>query len=572
MKVTVDNINVVPEAIGNALKSKTLKVPANQREYAWKDRHVDDLLNDLEAAIQNNAAEYFLGSIVAIAAGDEQQMIVDGQQRLATSLMLLATVRDYHDNTKDPDTARRFEERYLLRKHYLGNEQKPNLYLNEIDREYFYSRIILPPADPRRKESESLKNTKLSPSHRLIDRAGKRIAQKIANYLSEVALKHRPQALDKWVDFLDKKAKVIWVTVPDESSAYLIFETMNDRGLELSASDLIKNYIFGRVDKDDLDTAKSHWTLMVGTLSSVAGTEVKDYVRHYWVSRHNVVRSQELFNAIREEVKSPEHSLSFAKSLSKSSGNYVALLNSDHPTWARYQESAKKAIKMLQLLGVKQTRPSLLAAMEKMRSKEASALIVMILGWSVRLLAAGTQGSGDVESAYGLAAERLSTGKISKAKEVADVIVPKIVPKDEAFAIDFSTISVGESKMARYYLRAMERALRNESEPYFLPNDEEGINREHIMPEERKGAWLEVPENVHAEYVQRLGNFVLMPVKENSKLDTEGWPVKKKHFSNSQYLLTKEVSKFENWGAQAIETHQRRLAEIAVKTWPLGMK
>jgi uncharacterized protein with ParB-like and HNH nuclease domain len=83
------------ETIGHILHArKDLSVPINQRSYAWKKEHVEDLLKDLNGAISGGDEEYFLGSIIVvrIAGGTE---VYDGQQRLATSMIIVGAIRDY---------------------------------------------------------------------------------------------------------------------------------------------------------------------------------------------------------------------------------------------------------------------------------------------------------------------------------------------------------------------------------------------------------------------------------------------------------------------------------------------
>ena len=79
--------------IAALLKRERLMVPPNQRPYAWKEEHVYDLLHDLNAAIGNNDPDYFLGTIV-LTAGNSMPEVTDGQQRLATTTILLARIRD----------------------------------------------------------------------------------------------------------------------------------------------------------------------------------------------------------------------------------------------------------------------------------------------------------------------------------------------------------------------------------------------------------------------------------------------------------------------------------------------
>src|SRR5207248_8011686 len=145
--------------------------------------------------------------------------------------------------------------------------------------------------------------------------------QSIVSFSSKVHL--QIEALEKWVDFLENNARVIWVTVPDESAAYVIFETMNDRGLELSATDLIKNYLFGRAGKKRIEQVKQDWFSMTGTLERVAEEEiVRTFVRQYWISRHGVVRGQELFDALKAKVRTESQAAAISSEMSTVATNY----------------------------------------------------------------------------------------------------------------------------------------------------------------------------------------------------------------------------------------------------------
>ena len=81
--------------IGTALKQNRLAVPPNQREYAWQDEHIKALFQDFSRCIQNKQTSYFLGTIVLTKGKGDTLEVADGQQRLATSTILLAAIRDY---------------------------------------------------------------------------------------------------------------------------------------------------------------------------------------------------------------------------------------------------------------------------------------------------------------------------------------------------------------------------------------------------------------------------------------------------------------------------------------------
>ena len=89
------------KGIGAVLAHNRLAVPLNQREYSWEEEHVQALFEDFENAISHGPVAYFLGTIV-LTQTEERPEVADGQQRLATTTVLLATMRDYfwHHNNK----------------------------------------------------------------------------------------------------------------------------------------------------------------------------------------------------------------------------------------------------------------------------------------------------------------------------------------------------------------------------------------------------------------------------------------------------------------------------------------
>src|SRR5580704_2486003 len=89
------NIEFSKDTLGNILQARqNLKVPINQRSYAWEEEHVKALCTDLNGAVTGQAEEYFLGTIIVLIAKDHSFVEVhDGQQRLATSMMLIAGIR-----------------------------------------------------------------------------------------------------------------------------------------------------------------------------------------------------------------------------------------------------------------------------------------------------------------------------------------------------------------------------------------------------------------------------------------------------------------------------------------------
>ena len=97
----IDGIQLSREGIGHALSDNYLAVPVYQRSYAWEESHVEDLFHDIAKAMADAENEYFLGSIVVANGPGGIPEVVDGQQRLATSTILMAAIRDFFYSNSD---------------------------------------------------------------------------------------------------------------------------------------------------------------------------------------------------------------------------------------------------------------------------------------------------------------------------------------------------------------------------------------------------------------------------------------------------------------------------------------
>src|ERR1700733_3885042 len=111
-KIASETIGFQHKGIGAALAHNTLVVPMNQRDYAWEEEHVKDLFQDLAQAI--NKGTYFLGTIVLTRGEGDYPEVSDGQQRLATTSVLLAAIRDFFAKNNNQTRAQSIEHDYLM--------------------------------------------------------------------------------------------------------------------------------------------------------------------------------------------------------------------------------------------------------------------------------------------------------------------------------------------------------------------------------------------------------------------------------------------------------------------------
>src|SRR5262249_4143178 len=147
-----------------------------------------------------------------------------------------------------------------------------------------------------------------------------------------------------------------------------------------------------------------------------------------------------------------------------------------------------------------------------------------------------------------------------------------IVPPDAEFRSAFERASVSKNKLARYYLRALERTENGDSNPELVinPNPDE-VNLEHVLPESPHANWPQVTAEIAATYTHRIGNLALMGAQKNRDAGNLSFASKKAIYAKSNVTLTKALSRLAAWGPEQIERRQKRLAELAVKTWPLTM-
>jgi hypothetical protein len=141
MSIT-SKIGIGHEALANILKTRELSMDSNQRSYAWEPEHVLELFQDLQTAIDDKEPEYFLGSIVITTS---EGHVVDGQQRLATTVILLASMRDYLLETGDEDRAIDIERDFLFHRDFRSQENVSRLTLNKKDHDFFQKRILSRP-------------------------------------------------------------------------------------------------------------------------------------------------------------------------------------------------------------------------------------------------------------------------------------------------------------------------------------------------------------------------------------------------------------------------------------------
>lgn len=244
----------VKELFGNT--DAKYKIPKYQRPYKWEDEQVDKLWDDILDAFDNEEQNYFLGSIITAKPRDNENSVysdvVDGQQRLTTLMILFCVIRDlYPDLNIDSkiDSAIKLPviqhsiaefgeyNRLKLHTHAQHASDFQNLILNgntlELKKPYKYKI-----------------KTDEEPKYKFINTA--------------VIFKDKLQALgkiksEKFIDFLFNRVMIIRINCINREFAIKLFQVLNDRGMDLTAADLIKSFLLEKLYekyKSDPDNSK----------------------------------------------------------------------------------------------------------------------------------------------------------------------------------------------------------------------------------------------------------------------------------------------------------------------------
>jgi hypothetical protein len=557
--------------VGQLLKDRRLSVPIYQRSYSWQTEkeQVEDFWSDLSGAREEDDKDYFLGTTV-LTSGEAPAdwTVIDGQQRLATTSMLIAAIRDELFARGDSERGWAVQDEYLTVFDMRERLRRPHLILNVDDDNYFQQLVVMrertttgelvPPVAPdARRESHD----RITESYEFL-----------RNKVRDVARHHENRWSDElidWVEFVAHRARVIAVEVPNASDAFLIFETLNDRGLDLTIADLLKNYLFGVADRR-LDYVRNNWVAALTTLEAAAEESIfVTFLRHYWSSQHGLVRERVLYKSIKQRIRTSQEAVDFSESLVQAAKHYDAILRWDSEYWIGFGTTTRANIETLSRFSLEQYRPLLLSAMQHFTESELKRLLYSLVCWSVRGLVVGGIGGGKTERAYCDAAKKIRLGELRTASDVYTEL-SAIIPEDDQFVAAFQHARVTKPRLARYYLLALERLEANDREPVLIPNaNEEEVNLEHVLPRNgRAEDWPSFNEEQMKLSVNRLGNMVLLGATENRRLGNGPFADKRETLARVPLKLTKSVGLLEDWTPESIDTRQKQLAQKAKVAWP----
>ncbi len=548
------------ELIGNG---RAFFVPPYQRDYSWRQEQWEDLWNDITEIHGPHDARHYMGALVVEAQSDRRFVVIDGQQRLATlSILALAVIDALQklaaSGVDAEQNATRADE---LRKRFIGEKdpaslvESSRLNLNDTDDGFYQDYLVQlrKPANPRGLVRSNkcmwdcfqyfTKQIRATGSF-----GGDGIA--LARLVSETVA---------------RRLVFILITVEDALNAYTVFETLNARGLELTTTDLLKNYIFARASSADRKSMLRRWHRIATT---VGQAHVPDLLRYHLLCEEPQVRRRRLFKLVRDRHRSARDVYDLLRILESRAEVFAAVKDPSHGYWLETPE-ARPYIAELSVFRVTQMMPLLFVVREEWPEHDFVRTLKLVCTLAFRYTVVSRLNTNPLEVAYHRASKAVTDGTVRGPRQLFEVLRP-IYISDEQTATDFTFLSIPtrgpRKRLVKYILARLEedrsgRPCNPETDPGTI---------EHIMPENPGADWEEeFPTATQEAVVNRIGNLTLLEANLNRKLGNASYTEKVRAYAESGYTLANAVAETapENWTLGLLDEHQRRLAARVVHLW-----
>jgi hypothetical protein len=549
-----------------ATPQEQLAVPLYQRQYSWTTEEVDQLWEDVTSDLE---AEHFMGSIVL---NDElllRPQIIDGQQRLSTIMIILGLIRDEYHDLGSKYVGR--PQMSLTADPWATDEARFKLQLGELNHAIFRDFVLRPPDDPHRKDwaaKKTLHKDDLVQNADLFSSA-ERLHTLLKKHLDASQGTDREAQLITLEEKISKRLLFVVIRVGSVDDAFLLFETLNDRGLQLSAADLVKSHLLSRIEsekgKEKVAEAAHEWAELVEQLR---GADIGRFLRYFLLMYYPKVRMDRVFKLFKTRLQeaTAEGMLGHLRTMARLFGEF------ERPSLVMDQ-AVRDVLEDINDLRASTTYVVLLPARHALiqQPKDFVRLARLTEALAYRWTTIAGKNAQQLESIFQEAGGILAS-EGAEGLEAAEDRLTQELPSKIEFLDSFRNKRMGTQYVARYTLRRIEEVLSNKLE--WTLKSPAKVNVEHIMPLNLSQPWLDAlgsdAVEIHAENVGRWGNLTLLSESLNKSAKDSSFEAKKKSYAGppgSSVQMTQLLLNEDSWGPKEIDLRQRWLGEIAEQLW-----
>lgn len=538
--------------------SKHLLIPVYQRNYDWKLKHCARLFDDLVDIVRQDRETHFFGAIVGHPEDSFTYVVIDGQQRLTTSsLLMLALVHSLEDCTvtsKDPNLATKIRDSYLvLKDKHAAVKFKLKPVKNDNDA---YSRLL--------RGDAPIESSTVTANYRYFR---ERIAagELDGDQIWEAIFRLQVMALD-----LEK-----------QDDPQRIFESINSTGLELSEADKIRNVVLMQHQSHEQeDLYENYWN----RIEKAVDYRTDWFIRFYLISKTGKTPRQDaVYEAFREYQKNAKSSAHNILSEMRNYAEYSRELNTASTGIA----AADKRLRRFNMVKHDVTLPLTMPLLGEVKAGTVSAedfteVVKILDSYLFRRFICGipTHGLNKIFATLYSEIHRLR----GKSDRFSDVLIYSLrrrgatgrIPTDDEFREFFASRNLysikGENRS--YLFECLENNWSNDTHDIAKALESQSISIEHIMPQTLTSAWRQDlgpdAEEIHATWCNRIGNLTVTGY--NSSYSNSTFPDKKKRdngFDASPYRLNALLKSSDVWTVTQLEERTQALTAIALKYWPL---
>lgn len=538
-------------------------IPPYQRPYSWTTEQAGELLSDLleslgtAGATPQQAEPYFLGSIVLIKQdGRPAAEVIDGQQRLTTLTILFAALRD--TLTEFGFSEAHGLDKYIFQKGdaFTGAPDHPRLQIRHRDNMFFRSVI-----QDRGFDFASLSSSPLSDPQRNLVQNYRLFCEHLTAQ-GEAGCLHLSR-------YVLTNCFLVTVSTPSMDSAYRIFSVMNDRGLDLSYTDILKAEIIGALPEAVRDTYTEIWEDLETSLGRARFENLFSHLR----TVHRRVKAQDtLLKEFRAYVQPQDNPAGFIDHrLSPYAAAYQTILDQEYEA-TQGAEVVNALTGWLNRIDNEDWVPPALAYFVQHRHNPAA--LATFFRALERLAAVMMVIRANVNERIGRYAEVL--GDIEMGKDVTRPggpmdLRPREVEQAVA-ALDGDLYNA--TKINRYVLLRLDTALSGAGATY----DHKTISIEHVLPQNppHDSVWMTwFPDPQQREvWTHRLGNLVLLAKTKNSQARNYDFDRKKTVYFQtkggvSPFAITTKVISEPAWTPEVLGARQQEGIRVLAEVWNL---